>query len=217
MNEKPTEKPSVTRQQLTDQYDSWYGAQEVVFGDGQPNPAVSKITDYLDSGRVVDIGGGEGRDAIWLAEQGFEVTVLDLSEVGINKLKTLAAEKDLPIHTKVSDVIEEGIGGDYEAAVLAFVLHHMSNAHARKIIDETKNCTVVGGLNIISTFMNEGELYERNEISGRFYPSLDDMRELYADWEIKELSSRQSVSFARNKDGSRMKNLTVELIAQKPA
>ena len=63
--------------------------------------------------------------------------------------------------------------------------------------------------------MAEGELYQRNKISGRFYPSEKDVQVLYADWDIRELNFRETKSFARNKEGEQMKNMAVSLLAQK--
>ena len=176
---------------------------------------MTKIKDYLDGGRVLDVGGGEGRDALFLAAQGFTVEVYDLSEVGLNKIKTHALEKGLSISTKVRDVIEGGIEAEYEAVVMSFVLHHMSKADAVTVIQNAQKHTVVGGVHTIDTFMAEGELYQRNKISGRFYPSEKDVQVLYADWDIRELNFRETKSFARNKEGEQMKNMAVSLLAQK--
>ncbi len=207
----------VKREQLTAQYDSWYGSQERVLGDGKPNESVCKIKEYIQTGQVLDIGGGEGRDALYLAEQGFEVEVVDLSVVGLEKLKKAVLEKEISITTKVGDVIEDGIEGEYEVVVMSFILHHMSSEDAQKVIKDAQAHTTIGGVHTIETFMPEGELYERNEISGRFYPSKDTLRELYADWDIKYLSTREELSYARNKNGERMKNMLVMLVAQKLA
>jgi len=209
-------KPPVTRQQLTDQYDSWYATSDKVFGGGQPNETVGKITKYIAGGRVLDIGGGEGRDALYLAEQGFTVEVVDLSVVGLAKLQKVANEKDLPITTKVCDIISDEVEGECDVVVMSFVLHHMNASDARAVIKNAQAQTVSGGVHTIETFMAEGELYERNEISGRFYPSLNVIKELYANWDIKDLSTKEVLSFARKKDGTRMKNVVVMLVAQKP-
>jgi 2-polyprenyl-3-methyl-5-hydroxy-6-metoxy-1,4-benzoquinol methylase len=46
-------------------------------------------------GKVLEIGVGEGRDAIWMAEQGFEVEGIDNAEAGIEKVQKMARERKL--------------------------------------------------------------------------------------------------------------------------
>lgn len=203
------------KEKLRDQYDSLYTAQDDVFGGGQPVEAVCQIKNYIDSGRVLDIGGGEGRNALYLAERGFRVSVNDLSKVGLDKIKLIAKEKGFTIDTHVADVTEDKIKDDYEVILLTFVLHHMDKLEAVKVIKEAQKHTVIGGINVIETFVNKGGLYERNKVTGRFYPCQKEIEELYKDWDIKELSIKEIMTMARNKEGKPMKNHAVSLLAQK--
>ena len=82
-------------EQIKKQYDSLYSLEGSMYGDGGPLKIVTKLVDYIDKGKVLDIGGGEGRNALYLAERGFEVTVTDLSGVGLDKLQSSAKEKNL--------------------------------------------------------------------------------------------------------------------------
>lgn len=200
-------------EKIRNQYDSLYASKENVYGEGKPIEAVCKLGDYLSGGTVLDIGGGEGRNALYLAQQGFSVSVLDLSKVGLERLRSIAEEKDLNINTRVTDVIAEGLDGVYDSVVLSFLLQHMNEEDAKNLIVEAQQHTTARGVHILSTFTNQGGLYERNIKSGRFYPSEEVIKELYADWDIKELSSSEIMSHARNKDGERMKNFVVTLIA----
>ncbi|MEK8105682.1 class I SAM-dependent methyltransferase [Micromonospora sp. M12] len=52
---------------------------------GQPNPQlVAEATD-LTRGRALDVGSGEGADAVWLAERGWQVTAVDISSTALNR------------------------------------------------------------------------------------------------------------------------------------
>jgi tellurite methyltransferase len=54
------------------------------FNDGNPTAEVKKlVNEYLRSGTAVDLGCGAGRDSIFLAKNGFDVTALDVSAAGI--------------------------------------------------------------------------------------------------------------------------------------
>jgi SAM-dependent methyltransferase len=66
-----------------DYWDERYGADRV--WSGEPNPQLVDRVSDLPPGRVLDVGAGEGADAIWLAEQGWQVTALDISQVALDK------------------------------------------------------------------------------------------------------------------------------------
>jgi SAM-dependent methyltransferase len=66
-----------------DYWDERYGADRV--WSGEPNPQLVDRVSDLPPGRALDVGAGEGADAIWLAEQGWQVTALDISQVALDK------------------------------------------------------------------------------------------------------------------------------------
>ncbi|MEY9836838.1 class I SAM-dependent methyltransferase [Streptacidiphilus sp. EB103A] len=58
---------------------------------GNPNAALVRETAGLAPGRALDLGSGEGGDAIWLAQQGWEVTATDISQVALDRAAEQAA------------------------------------------------------------------------------------------------------------------------------
>lgn len=73
--------------QFNDSPASWdqrYSSQEQLWS-GQPNSALVTETRGLHPGRALDVGCGEGADALWLAEQGWDVTALDVSQVALDR------------------------------------------------------------------------------------------------------------------------------------
>ena len=66
-----------------------YSVEEYAYGT-EPNDYLVAMSDQLPKGRVLCLAEGEGRNAVWLAEQGHDVTAVDLSEVGLKKAKKLA-------------------------------------------------------------------------------------------------------------------------------
>lgn len=53
---------------------------------GNPNGHLISETDGLTPGAALDVGSGEGADAIWLAERGWRVTAVDLSTVALQRV-----------------------------------------------------------------------------------------------------------------------------------
>ena len=60
----------------------------------------------LAPGRALDLACGEGRNAVWLAERGWEVTGVDFSDVALVKAAELAASRGVEVDWVVADVLE---------------------------------------------------------------------------------------------------------------
>jgi thioredoxin reductase/SAM-dependent methyltransferase len=64
---------------------------------GDPNGALVQEVEGLPPGRALDVGAGEGGDAIWLAERGWQVTASDVSRRGLDHVAALAGERGVPV------------------------------------------------------------------------------------------------------------------------
>ena len=69
-----------------------YAQKELVW-TAEPNRAFAAEVSGLAPGRALDVACGEGRNAVWLAERGWQVTGVDFSEVALEKAATLAASR----------------------------------------------------------------------------------------------------------------------------
>ncbi len=92
-------------------WDERFGKKEFAFGK-QPNPFLKRHIGLLPKGKALDIATGEGRNAAFLAQHGFDVDAIDISEMGLRKARKLAKEMGVKIHTFHADLdttqIEEG-------------------------------------------------------------------------------------------------------------
>ena len=68
--------------------DRYVGAPQV--WSGRPNGALLAEVERLPPGRALDVGCGEGADAVWLAQQGWDVTALDVSAVALDRAAAAA-------------------------------------------------------------------------------------------------------------------------------
>ena len=73
-------------------WDERYGGEGRTWS-GRPNAVLVAEASGLAPGRALDLGCGEGGDAIWLAERGWQVTAIDFSEAGLRKAAEHAAER----------------------------------------------------------------------------------------------------------------------------
>lgn len=82
-----------------------YADAELVWSAG-PNLFVEQLCRDLTPGRSIDLAAGEGRNAIWLAEQGWDSTAVDYSDVAIDKARQIAERRCVTITTEVADLGE---------------------------------------------------------------------------------------------------------------
>lgn len=78
----------------SDMWDERYAGSDLVWGKG-PNQFLPPAIEDLPAGSALDLACGEGRNAIWLANRGWEATGVDFSAVGIDKARTLAGDTEV--------------------------------------------------------------------------------------------------------------------------
>jgi SAM-dependent methyltransferase len=83
-------------------WDERYADRDLVWS-ATPNRTVEAQVEGLPPRRALDLAAGEGRNAIWLAEQGWQVTALDFSPVGADKGRQLAAARGVDVDWVVAD------------------------------------------------------------------------------------------------------------------
>ncbi|HSE08624.1 MAG TPA: class I SAM-dependent methyltransferase [Nocardioidaceae bacterium] len=106
-------------------WDQRYAATELVWSARANQFVESELAD-LAPGRAIDVAAGEGRNSIWLAGRGWDVTAVDFSEVGLDKGRALAArhEQDGALHIEWvrADVLEYDPGEQtFDLALLAYL------------------------------------------------------------------------------------------------
>jgi SAM-dependent methyltransferase len=74
-----------------ERWDERYGGADYLW-DVRPNQFVERHLGDLHPGTAVDLGAGEGRNAVWLAARGWDITAVDFSRVGLDKAARLAAD-----------------------------------------------------------------------------------------------------------------------------
>jgi len=84
-------------------WDKRFGEKEFALGK-EPNPFLKMNIHLLPRGKALDIATGEGRNAVFLAQHGFEVDAVDISETGLRKAQGLAREKGVKINTFAVDL-----------------------------------------------------------------------------------------------------------------
>ncbi|MHB1430569.1 MAG: methyltransferase domain-containing protein [Streptosporangiaceae bacterium] len=98
-----------------------YASAERLFS-ASADETLMALTSELEPGRAVDLGAGEGRNSLWLARQGWQVTAVDFADVALRRLADTASADDLPVSTVVADMTEYLRGGHlFDLVVMSFI------------------------------------------------------------------------------------------------
>ena len=83
-------------------WDERYSTSELIW-TGRANQFMERHLSDLEPGSAIDLGAGEGRNAVWLATRGWDVTAVDFSQVGLDKARQLADEHGVEIELVRAD------------------------------------------------------------------------------------------------------------------
>jgi tellurite methyltransferase len=125
-----------------------FGEKKFALGK-EPNPFLKKHIHLLPKGKALDIASGEGRNAVFLAKQGFEVDAVDISEKGLKKAQKLARGQGVKIKTLFVDLDEYQIEKErYDLIANFYYLR-------RRLIPGIKKGIRKGGKVIFETYLLE--------------------------------------------------------------
>lgn len=106
---------------MTD-WDARYSEPGWAFGT-EPNDFLREQAHHLPPGRVLCLAEGEGRNAVWLAQQGYAVTAVDLSSTGLKKAQGLARERGVRIETVRADLASYDFARDAWQGIVSIFAH----------------------------------------------------------------------------------------------
>jgi SAM-dependent methyltransferase len=165
-------------------WNSRFQAENYVYGK-EPNLFISEVQKKLKlSGDVLTIAEGEGRNAVFLAEHGMNVTAWDYAESGLAKTKKLAEERNVDVQTKLID-LNEAVWEKNKWDELVCIFGHFPKELRQKTLQGVKEAVKPGGYFIT-------EVYSRYQIpynSGGpreldFLYTPEEFLQIFADWRI---------------------------------
>lgn len=173
-------------------------------GDYEPDPFLLSAYDefisplYGKAGTALDIAGGMGRHAIWLAELRWRVTVVDISEVALEKAKKKAEERDVKIDFLVRDLRQFEPGREkYDLVLVFFYLQ-------RELFPLLVNALKPGGLLVYKTYTEEHKKLGKGPKHPEYFLQTNEL--LHSFLRLKVLNYRETLVEKR----------VAELVAQKP-
>ena len=136
--------------------------------------------------KLLDIGCGEGRNAVFFARNGYQVTAFDLSTIGVEKTKEMAAEAGVSLVAFKADLLEYRLEASFDVLFSTGTLHYIPNELRAEILDNYKQHTNPEGMHVFSVFVSKPFIPQAPdaEASAHFWVS-GELFTYYHDWMIE--------------------------------
>jgi tellurite methyltransferase len=174
---------------------------------------VLKMMPAKNGGKLLDIGCGEGRNAVFFAQNGYEVKAFDSAAAGVEKTKHNAEKAGVQIDVFQADLNDFRLEESFDVIFSTGVLHYILPRLRKEVLDNYKNFTNSGGLNAHSVILEKpfiprapdaedtAHLWRSGEIFG-----------YYCDWQIEHCEEE---IFDCNSSGVPHRHAVNRIIARK--
>lgn len=182
---------------------------------GNPSKEVELLANKISKNSfVLDMGCGDGRHSLYLAEKGFYVDAFDISKNGINKLNILASKNNLKINAWTEEIETFIFKKQYDVIIAHGLFQFIKKDVREKVIKEMKNQTKKGGYNVIAVFTDIIELPQdmKPYLIGIFKEG--EIKEYYKDWVIEDFQTY--VFEDEHENNIKHKHAINKLIVRKP-
>ncbi|MDG4782338.1 FAD-dependent oxidoreductase [Micromonospora sp. WMMD961] len=126
------------------EWDSRYGDQERVWSANPNGTLVAEVAD-LPPGRALDVGAGEGADALWLAERGWQVTASDVSATALDRIRAEAERRGLDVRTLHRDANDPAAYADQTYDLVSLQYGSFQRTPEQRGLRNLLDAVAVGG------------------------------------------------------------------------
>jgi cyclopropane fatty-acyl-phospholipid synthase-like methyltransferase len=191
-----------------------FSGDDYLFGTA-PNAFLATQHQQLKPGmRALAVADGEGRNGVWLAQQGLDVLSIDFSAVALAKAQKLATAAGVTLKTECVDLAQWDWGGPRFDAVAAIFIQFADPAWRARIFASIKHVLVPGGLLLLEGYRPKQLDYGTggpSQVENLYTREL--LEREFADMEILHLAEYD----AEVSEGSRHKGMSalIDLVARK--
>jgi SAM-dependent methyltransferase len=131
-------------------WDERYSSEDYAYGTS-PNEFLAENFAQIPMGRVLSLAEGEGRNAVFLAKQGYEVTAVDASRVGLEKARMLATANNVDVEFIHADLADFDLGeGRWEGIVSIFC--PLPSSLRKQLYEKVKVALKVNGVFLLEAY-----------------------------------------------------------------
>ena len=198
-----------------DFWNTRYDRQDYLFGEA-PNGFLAAQIDRLTPGMTaLAVADGEGRNGVWLAEQGLTVTTTDIAPRAIEKALALAERRGVALDAQLADLETWAWPQDAFDVVVAVFIQFAPPARRDRIFERMKAAVKSGGLILLQGYRPEQIAYGTGgpgQVENLYTEAL--LRDAFADFDIQHLKSHDSdVSEGAGHSG---RSALIDLVARRP-
>ncbi len=196
-------------------WDERYAADHYIFGT-DPNAFLASQAALIRPGmRALSIADGEGRNGVWLAEQGANVHAIDVSPVALDKARKLAAERGVELEFELADALDWNWPEAAYDLVAAIFIQFAPPPERDRIMAGIRRCLKPGGVLVLQGYTPKQLEYGTGgpPLAENMY-TVDLLRDWFGDWDILHLSEHESMI----SEGSHHHGMSalIDLVARKP-
>jgi tellurite methyltransferase len=180
-----------------------------------PSKGMDDILKYKKYGTVLDVGVGEGRNALFLAKKGFNVLGVDISEAGISKFLRLGKKFKVNVKGIVSDITKFKFDKKFDIIISVSTLHFLSRKNIEIVIKKIKKHTNKGGINLITVFTVDDPGFKVHP-NKMYYFQKSELKNFYDDWKILDYREVLTKPERHGRKGKIHTHGVAFLIAKKP-
>lgn len=184
------------------------------YGMSATHSAVVAAQDIVPAGKALDMGCGQGRNALFLALKGFEVTAADHNPQALHNVAQLARDEDLTVHTLEYDLNAADLQGQFDYIVATVVLMFLMPQRIPDVIENMKQHTNPGGYHLIVSAMDTEDFPCPMPFPFKFKEG--ELKTYYRDWELAEYREELGAMHAKDENGQPIRFKFVTLLAKKP-
>lgn len=170
-------------------WDARYDVPEFIFGT-EPNVFLQQQASRLNAGQhVLAVADGEGRNGVWLAQQGLVVDAVDSSAVAQAKAQQLAKQRGVDVNFIHADLLNWDWGEARYDAVIAIFIQFATGAGRDAMFTGMKAATKPGGLMLLQGYTPRQLEYKTGGppgIENMYTPAI--LRDYFYDWDILHLT-----------------------------
>jgi tellurite methyltransferase len=169
-------------------YDERYDQDSYYWGL-KPSSMCSRILEIAPSSRgitLLDIGCGEGRDAVFFARKGYKVTGFDTSPVGIEKAERLAEESQVTVEFFTADINEFRLDRTFDVIFSTGVLQYIPPELREEVFENYRKFTAPSGINAHSVFVHKPFIQKAPDAETKAHRwHSGELLALFKDWKIE--------------------------------
>lgn len=180
------------------------------------NPVHSEVLEAMESlspGKALDLGCGQGRNALFLAQHGFEVTAVDQNELALEILQSIVEQEDLEMTVGLYDINSANLKQSYDLIVSTVVLMFLQADRIPAIIRNMQDQTNPGGYNLIVCAMDTEDYPCQVPFSFTFKEG--ELADYYKDWELIKYNENPGHLHRRDENGNRIALRFATMLAKK--